>query len=299
MLGAAEQYFLAVAKAGSFTKASKELFVSQPAISMQIQKLENELGFPLFTRTTRLVQLTPQGKLLYDVLDGNNEAWVQAIKTAHQLTAILQDKNYLRIGVPNGWGICRPPISIINLFQKLHPELKIIVHQYNYKELTQKLHDHELDLILTIKGELAPYALEFGWRCCRSNYEIVFLLSSKNPASKTQNPANEMAGPVFALDNSTSITCLNSIQKILEERKWNMPIVPLPNLDTIIASVDSGEGCTFVNSCARICDSFEYKIFHYDIKASFVFAWQLDQYNQTTNLFLNEFEQLSAKYILH
>ncbi len=57
--------FYEVAKAGNISKAAKELFISQPAISKSISKLEDNLGVALFTRNSRGVQLTEEGKLLF------------------------------------------------------------------------------------------------------------------------------------------------------------------------------------------------------------------------------------------
>ena len=57
--------FYEVAKAGNISKAAKELYISQPAISKAISKLEDSLGLPLFTRSSRGVQLTPEGEILF------------------------------------------------------------------------------------------------------------------------------------------------------------------------------------------------------------------------------------------
>ena len=58
--------FHSVATNLSFTKASKELFISQPAISKAISKLEDSLGLSLFTRSSRGVQLTSEGEILFE-----------------------------------------------------------------------------------------------------------------------------------------------------------------------------------------------------------------------------------------
>ena len=59
------QYFVAIAESGSITAAAKKLFLSQPPLSMQMKRLEKELGCVLFLRGAREVQLTEAGKLLY------------------------------------------------------------------------------------------------------------------------------------------------------------------------------------------------------------------------------------------
>src|SRR5262245_29064900 len=58
------RYFLAVAEAAHFTQAAKALHVSQPTLSQQVQRLEEQLGVPLFDRVARGARLTAAGELL-------------------------------------------------------------------------------------------------------------------------------------------------------------------------------------------------------------------------------------------
>ena len=60
------QIFNKVAETGNISAAARELFISQPAVSKSIQKLENGLGCRLFLRSTRGVTLTEEGLLLYE-----------------------------------------------------------------------------------------------------------------------------------------------------------------------------------------------------------------------------------------
>ncbi|PPR17881.1 MAG: Hydrogen peroxide-inducible genes activator, partial [Proteobacteria bacterium] len=53
------KYFISVAKHQHFGKAAEESYVSQPALSMQLKKLEEELGIQLFERTNKTVRITP------------------------------------------------------------------------------------------------------------------------------------------------------------------------------------------------------------------------------------------------
>lgn len=55
-------YTLAVADEGNFTLAAEKCFVTQPTLSMQVQKLEDELGVKLFNRNTKPIAMTPVGK---------------------------------------------------------------------------------------------------------------------------------------------------------------------------------------------------------------------------------------------
>lgn len=56
------RYANEIAKCGSITQAAKNLFVSQPSLTIAIQKLESDLGFALFTRSSKGIQITPKGK---------------------------------------------------------------------------------------------------------------------------------------------------------------------------------------------------------------------------------------------
>ena len=57
--------FLTVAETLNFSQAAKQLYLSQAAVSQQIQSLEKELGFPLFVRTRHQVELTEAGRYFY------------------------------------------------------------------------------------------------------------------------------------------------------------------------------------------------------------------------------------------
>ena len=59
-------YFIAVAETKSFTNAARNYFIAQTAMSQQISALEKELGFLLFHRSNRSVELTQAGQVLYD-----------------------------------------------------------------------------------------------------------------------------------------------------------------------------------------------------------------------------------------
>ena len=81
------EYFLNVAKCGSFTVAAKKLFVSQPALSKQVRQLEEELGTLLFVRLPNGVNLTPEGKKLLE----QSEDIVRRIKN---IPSVLNDLHH-------------------------------------------------------------------------------------------------------------------------------------------------------------------------------------------------------------
>ena len=65
--------FLKVVETGSISKAANELFISQPALSQQLKKLEKEFNAKLFTRSNKGIELTKEGKLITKKISGNGE----------------------------------------------------------------------------------------------------------------------------------------------------------------------------------------------------------------------------------
>ncbi len=76
------QYALTVARYKNFSKAAESLFLSQPALSLQIKKLEQELGFALFSRKAQGVTITPEGEKFFQDAQAVEIAWNQMLQNA-------------------------------------------------------------------------------------------------------------------------------------------------------------------------------------------------------------------------
>ena len=78
------EIFLAVADEKSFGKAAQKLFISQPSVTQQIKKIENELGFALFLRDKHNVELTKAGEIVqeaaHSILDTYHEAILKSMR---------------------------------------------------------------------------------------------------------------------------------------------------------------------------------------------------------------------------
>ncbi len=118
--------FVNVAKYKNFSKAAKALYLSQPTISLHISNLEKELNLSLFDRTSKEVNLTPQGsEFLNYALDMIN----MKNKALHQLTSSdIKITGSLHISTSSTPNIVLLPKAISD-FQSIHPEVSFIVEE--------------------------------------------------------------------------------------------------------------------------------------------------------------------------
>lgn len=114
---ASYRIFYAVANTGNISRAAKELYISQPAISKSVQKLEESIGAQLFTRSSRGVALTPEGELLYD-----------HVKSAFETLNLGEEK--LRRHIQLGIGHLTIGVSSTLCKYLLLPYLKEFIRQY-------------------------------------------------------------------------------------------------------------------------------------------------------------------------
>lgn len=137
--------FYDVAKCGSISKAAKESFTSQPAISKSIKKLEEELGTQLFYRNLSGVELTEKGKeLLYFVEKSYNNL---IIAERNMLETENLEKGKLSIGMPSNIGSFFLFDKIIE-FHKKFPNIEITIITGGTANLISLLDSHKIDFAI-------------------------------------------------------------------------------------------------------------------------------------------------------
>ena len=142
--------FYATALAGNISKAANELFISQPAISQSIKKLEQSLDTALFVRSSRGVQLTEEGELLFSHV---KSAFRTLEAGEHQLRLRRElGMGHLRIGVSST--LCKYVLlPYLTDFVKLHPHIQVTIACQSTNHTLQMLEHEELDLGLTGRPE--------------------------------------------------------------------------------------------------------------------------------------------------
>jgi LysR family transcriptional regulator, hydrogen peroxide-inducible genes activator len=139
------KYIIAVAETHHFGKAAERCFVSQPTLSGQIKKLEDELGVAIFERTNRSVEITPAGK---EILNHARQIMEQA-DVIQQLARAHQDPlaGPLRIGAIPTLSPYLMPLILVPL-NKQHPQMKLVLSEEMTDTLLARLHNHEIDAAL-------------------------------------------------------------------------------------------------------------------------------------------------------
>lgn len=137
------RYLLAVAEEMSFTRAAERLHVAQPAISVQIRQLEEELGTSLFDRRRRTIRLTPAGEVM--VTEGRRllRAADRAVDLAVKAGAGTVGR--LAVGfVPSASNASLPPL--LRRFSSSHPEVALELRELSPNALVSELRDGHLDI---------------------------------------------------------------------------------------------------------------------------------------------------------
>jgi LysR family hydrogen peroxide-inducible transcriptional activator len=136
------KYVLAVAEHKNFTLAAEKCFVTQPTLSMQIQKIEEELHIQIFDRTKKPIQLTDIGQKIV------NQA-KNIVNEADRIQDIVeQQKGFIggefRLGIiPTIMPTLLP--MFLNNFIKKYPKVKLIIEELNTEEIITKLKNGNLD----------------------------------------------------------------------------------------------------------------------------------------------------------
>ncbi len=135
--------FISVAHNLSFTKASQELFISQPAISKHIKELESEYNTCLFERMGTHIQLTKAGKILLD----NAEIIIQQYKKMNFDMNNIQKKygGSLRVGASTTIAQYILP-EMLAKFMQLYPDININTISDNSRNIEQLLKDGRIDV---------------------------------------------------------------------------------------------------------------------------------------------------------
>ncbi|MGE0786241.1 MAG: LysR family transcriptional regulator [Sandaracinaceae bacterium] len=153
LLAAPLRYFQEVARAGSFTSAARELGISQPSLSVAVQKLEESIGAPLFHRSRQGVTLTRAGEIL---LEHARQA-ERALEAARDevLALASEPRGRFRLGSHESLAAYVLPGFMARFFER-YPAVQITLHNGNSRDVERSVIERTLDLALVVNPTRHP-----------------------------------------------------------------------------------------------------------------------------------------------
>jgi LysR family hydrogen peroxide-inducible transcriptional activator len=247
------RYFLRVAERGSFTRAAEDLGISQPALSRSIQKLEEELGQPVFERKTRSVSLTEAGTLL--------QARSQQVLTILEDTKaeITDDgrSGRVRVGaIPTIAPFFLP--KVLRRFSKEFPKATVIVQEHTTDSLLKSCTQGEIDLAILALPVSARY-LEIEELF---EEELLLVLPPEHPlVEKAKIRLSDVEPYPFVLldeahclsDNIVSFCRQRSFQPVAVERTSQLAMVQ--------ELVSLSHGVSMIPAMARRLDESDRRVY--------------------------------------
>jgi len=177
------RYFLAVAEALNFTKASARLRVAQPALSRQMTDLEDEIGVDLLKRSPRGVTLTAEGKLF---LDEVRELLKRADESVEKVRALARGEyGELHVGyAPSPTVEILPPA--LAAFQKAVPRVKVLLHDLSSDELIAGLQNATLELAVMVRQPVGDETAGIQFELLRT-YPLCVAMTATHPFARLKS----------------------------------------------------------------------------------------------------------------
>ena len=236
--------FLLVAQHRSFSRAAEALFITPSGLSVMIRELERQVGFRLFDRTSRHVDLTSHGSELLTAAQNCLEQFDTAV--GHIGRSATQASRVLSVGATPLVAADVLP-QAIKEFRKHRPDLRIHLFDGDHPTLIQRVQNGKLDVALGAFFEGAPDIrrvpfFRFSLMAIRAGDDPAFRPTSITWAALRAETLISMplANPTQQLIDR----CLSKAGAAFQNR------VAVNYLDTVIALVESGEGIAVVPSFA-------------------------------------------------
>jgi LysR family hydrogen peroxide-inducible transcriptional activator len=246
------RYFQAVAEAGSFSRAAKRLGVSQPTLSIQVARLEDEIGTPLFRRHHSGVTLSEVGQRL---LGQSKDLFDHLAAMERSVRAEVEvPTGDLRVGTINSVGIYVLP-EALSLFTQRFPRVRLTIRFEHSDTVLDLLHAGEIDLAITARAKPPtrahdimvmddPLVLVCGrghrlWR--RRNVRARDLQDEKLVTFDNHSPTATVVESVLARHEVRMQTFIQTpqIAALIRMVRMNMGLAFIPQM-ALLDEIDSG-----------------------------------------------------------
>ena len=191
------QTFCVIADCSSFTEAARRVHKTQSAVSMQIKRLEERLGKPLFFREGRSISMTPEGDALYTRAR-------RMLRLNAEIVDIFSEADLagsIRFGVPDDYAVRLLPI-VLSSFQRTHPKIAVDVKCMASEDLLDGMRAGRFDLVVFSQGTMQEFGELF-------RTEKMFWVSSHDSEALLAEPLPIACGPQTCFWRADAIEGLN------------------------------------------------------------------------------------------
>lgn len=239
--------FLVVAERGSMTVAARELALTQPGLSRQIQKLERSLGVPLFDRSRRALTLTPAGERFRTYAQNLLDQYRELVNELRGKQAPLEGD--LRLAASTTPAEFLLPRLIAD-FTADHPKVRAIVFTADSQRVVTEVAEGRRDLGL-VGARINTRGLRFE---PIAEDEVVLAVPAHHPLARYEEvPVEALTNQAFVEREDGSGTTL-SVRRALARGGRTLPphrvAMTLTTTQAIVSAVRSGCGLGFVSSLA-------------------------------------------------
>lgn len=272
------RYCEAVARNGSFTKASKELGIAQPALSIAIKKLEEELGVSLFVRKLREVVPNPEALLLLK----RAERIFEELRLARQEVQAASELRVgeIKIGMPPMFGV-RFLAPLFREFSALHPDITFSVTQGGADETRALLDSGALDLAMLESRRVPPswQAVEVG------RDEMVLCMEPEHPlAAQSDVSAPDLSGLRMVVFGGGFLQRRLLDDMVRDGGVRYTPVLQSNSVRLIQEAILNGLGCgTLMRSLVREDGKMKVLSFRPPVYFYFSLCWRRDLALSNTN----------------
>lgn len=205
--------FCHAARLGSVTRAAEALFLSQPAVSLQLGALESELGFSLFERHGRRLNLTREGQVLYELarplVDG-----LDGLETEFKSRLKGLEGGELNIAAGASTILYLLP-ELIAEFRRSHPEVQLRLHNVTGKDGLALIRSDEVDLAV---GSMLDVPNDIDYAPLYS-FDPVLITPPDHPLARARHPTLEDLSPYGLILPPKRLTTYRLVDLIFQQRK--------------------------------------------------------------------------------
>ena len=242
------EFFTTVVEEGSFSKAAERVYRTQPAVSIAIRRLEEEIGTKLFDRSQKTPTLTEAGELVYDYAKRMLSLRDQARGALEELRSLKRGR--VRIGANESTSLYLLPHLILD-YRKQHPNVKVEIYRHTSEQLPREVLDRNVDFaVLAYEPESSELA---SFPILRD--ELVLIMHPGHRLSKLDSVAiKELGRESFLAHNVKAASRQRVIEAFAQHHTPLNITLELATIETIKRFVQMKVGLAFV---PRMCVSEE------------------------------------------